>query len=54
MNSQKNKLSGQEISFVKEYLNTFRGNSIPNNNELQRAFRNEESFFDNRVEIETS
>ncbi len=46
----KNKLSGQETSFVKEYLNTFRNNSIPNNNELQRVFRNEESFFDNRME----
>lgn len=46
----KNKLSGQETSFVKEYLNTFRSDSIPNNNELQRVFRNEESFFDNRIE----
>ncbi len=31
-------------------MKTFRSNSIPNNNELQRVFRNEESFFDNRVE----
>lgn len=46
----KNALSGQETSFVKEYLKSFRSNSIPNNNELQRVFRNEESFFDNRVE----
>lgn len=46
----KNKLSEQETSFVKEHLKTLRSDSIPNNNELQRVFRYEESFFDNRVE----